>query len=75
MGHVSAMGREIWYVYGLFYPSVYTDAGPLNKGDIIFFKVMGAPMILISSAEVALDLMEKRSAIYSDKPAMTIDDL
>jgi hypothetical protein len=69
------MGREIWYVHGLFYPPVAIDAKPSNTGDIIFFRVMGTPMLLISSAEAALDLMEKRSAIYSDKPTMTIDTL
>lgn len=32
-------------------------------------------MIIVSSAEVALDLMDKRSRIYSDKPMSTIDEM
>jgi hypothetical protein len=47
----------------------------LVKGDIVSFQVMGKSMLLVSSAEVAFDLMEKRSAIYSSKPYMVIDEL
>jgi hypothetical protein len=45
------------------------------KGDLTFVRVAGIPLLFISSAEVALDLLEKRSAIYSDKPAAVIDYL
>jgi hypothetical protein len=45
------------------------------EGDIVFFQVIDQPMLLVSSAEVAFDLMEKRSAINSSKPTMIIDEL
>ncbi|KAI0770762.1 putative CyP450 monooxygenase [Irpex lacteus] len=44
-------------------------------GDIIFFRVLGTPMLLVSSADIILDLNEKRSSIYSDRPLWVIDEL
>ncbi|KAF5335162.1 hypothetical protein D9611_010866 [Ephemerocybe angulata] len=37
-------------------------------GDIMFFKVFNTPIMILSSQKVALDLFEKRSAIYSGRP-------
>jgi hypothetical protein len=71
------MVSDIWQVIPCFeiYLTARTKVKLLNEGDIVFFRVMGKPMLLISSADIALDLMEKRSGIYSDKPAMIIDEL
>jgi hypothetical protein len=52
-----------------------TNIFSANKGDLIFFKAIDTPMLLISSTDIALDLMEKRSAIYSDRPACVMDEL
>jgi hypothetical protein len=35
-------------------------------GDLMFFKVLTTPMLIISPADIAFDLMNKRSVIYSD---------
>ena len=32
-------------------------------------------MLLISSADIILELTEKQSSIYSDKPSLVIDEL
>ncbi|TCD69432.1 hypothetical protein EIP91_007557 [Steccherinum ochraceum] len=37
-------------------------------GDIAFVKFFRTPAIIIGSAQIAKDLMEKRSNIYSDRP-------
>ena len=37
-------------------------------GDMIFFKLLGQPFLLLGSAERAHDLFEKRSSNYSDRP-------
>ncbi|TFK46440.1 putative monooxygenase [Heliocybe sulcata] len=37
-------------------------------GDLVYLKVLGQPYIVINSAIVAKDLLDKRSAIYSDRP-------
>lgn len=35
--------------------------------DIVSFKILGSPLILLNSAEVAMALLEKRSNIHSDR--------
>ncbi|KAG8877873.1 hypothetical protein FRB97_002944 [Tulasnella sp. 331] len=37
--------------------------GPLN-----YISILGRPILIINTQEVALDLLEKRAAIYSDRP-------
>ena len=34
-------------------------------------KIFGQPMIIISSAKVVEDLLERRSSVYSDRPVLT----
>ncbi|KAH9925581.1 cytochrome P450, partial [Fomitopsis serialis] len=44
-------------------------------GDIIFLRMFNTPVLVINSAAAARDLLDKRSAIYSDRPysVMMID--
>ncbi|PPQ77485.1 LOW QUALITY PROTEIN: hypothetical protein CVT25_011355 [Psilocybe cyanescens] len=44
-------------------------------GDIIHFRVLQQHMIILNSLEVAKDLLEKRSNIYSDRPNLTMIDI
>ncbi|PPQ86501.1 hypothetical protein CVT25_008245 [Psilocybe cyanescens] len=44
-------------------------------GDIIHFRVLREHMIILNSLEVAKDLLEKRSNIYSDRPGLTMIDI
>lgn len=39
-------------------------------GDIMSMTILGQPMVIINSTEVALDLLDKRSNIYSDRPVL-----
>ncbi|KAF8519800.1 cytochrome P450 [Hysterangium stoloniferum] len=39
-------------------------------GDIVHMEVLGKHIIIINSVDVANDLLERRSAIYSDRPYM-----
>ncbi|CAE7183727.1 unnamed protein product [Rhizoctonia solani] len=54
---------------------VYTEIGKRLDSDIIYMNMMGQPIIILNSAEAAVDLFEKRSAIYSDRvsPSMIKD--
>ena len=36
-------------------------------GDISYLDALGQPMIIVNSHEIASDLMDKRSANYSDR--------
>jgi len=37
-------------------------------GDLVYTKVFGQTILFVNSVEVAQDLLEKRSKIYSDRP-------
>ncbi|KAL9709236.1 hypothetical protein Ac2012v2_007590 [Leucoagaricus gongylophorus] len=41
-----------------------------NWGDIVSISIFGQRMIIVNSAEVATELLEKKGSIYSDRPVM-----
>ncbi|KAJ7046133.1 cytochrome P450 [Mycena alexandri] len=41
-------------------------------GDVMRLEVLGRTMIILDSYETAVDLLEKRGAIYSDRPRLTL---
>ncbi|KZS91063.1 cytochrome P450, partial [Sistotremastrum niveocremeum HHB9708] len=43
-----------------------------DHGDVVYVMVMGQPVVLLNTHETATDLLVKRSAIYSDRPAFTM---
>jgi hypothetical protein len=42
----------------------------LWSGDISSVTVLGRPLIILNSAKVAMDMLDKKSAKYSDRPVM-----
>lgn len=40
------------------------------QGNIIHLNVLGKPIIVVNSAKIAQDLMDKKSSIYSDRPIL-----
>jgi len=47
----------------------------LAIGKIIYSSVLGIDMVIINSEAVARELLDKRSAIYSDRPAIPTNDM
>jgi len=41
-------------------------------GDIISVKLFGQPIIILNSVKAATDLLDERSAIYSDRPTLVV---
>jgi len=41
-------------------------------GDMVSLNILGQPMIILNSAKHAIALLERRSAIYSDRPTMPV---
>ncbi|KDR76850.1 hypothetical protein GALMADRAFT_67401 [Galerina marginata CBS 339.88] len=41
-------------------------------GDIVYLHVLGQSVLFLNSREAAVDLLDKRSAIYSDKPSLVM---
>jgi len=44
----------------------------LSSGDIIHVSVLNQPLIVISPAEEAIELLQKRSGIYSNRPYLLV---
>ncbi|KAJ7033902.1 putative monooxygenase [Mycena alexandri] len=44
-------------------------------GDIVYLEAFGKPLVLLNSSKVAKDLLEQRSAIYSDRPRLEMASL
>ncbi len=42
---------------------------------MVFLQLPFQPTIIVDSTKVAIDFMEKRSSIYSDKPPSVMDEL
>lgn len=71
--------REWSKRYGMSSEVSYAGAYLLIKcgytGDVMFLDLPSMPTVVISSTDIALDLFEKRSAIYSDRPRSAMDEL
>jgi hypothetical protein len=39
-----------------------------RTGDLIYLNAAGQPIVIINSQKVALELLDRRAAIYSDRP-------
>ena len=44
-------------------------------GDVVHLDALGQPMIILGSHEAALELLDKRSANYSDRPPSAMREL
>ncbi|KAF8229384.1 cytochrome P450 [Tricholoma matsutake] len=53
-------------------PEILFQQWAAKFGHILYMHVLGQPMIVLSSQEAVRDLMEKRSAIYSDRPRFVL---
>ena len=47
----------------------------LLSGDLVYLNVLGNSLLYCNSAEMAYELFERRSAIYSDRPYIPMLDL
>ncbi|KAF8523779.1 cytochrome P450 [Hysterangium stoloniferum] len=46
-----------------------------EHGDLVYLNVLGTSLLYVNSAEMAYELFDKRSAIYSDRPNIPMLDL
>jgi hypothetical protein len=45
---------------------------PTGSGDLIYLNLAGHKMVILNSQKVAADLLDRRAAIYSDRPALIV---
>ncbi|KAF9782612.1 cytochrome P450 [Thelephora terrestris] len=49
---------------------VWERLGELSKQHVMYLNALGQQMVILSSSKAAFDLLEKKSAIYSDRPVV-----
>ncbi|KAJ3573940.1 hypothetical protein NP233_g2114 [Leucocoprinus birnbaumii] len=50
----------------------YKELGAKLGSKIMYLEALGQPMLIINDINIAQDLLEKRSALYSSRPAVTM---
>ncbi|KAH8114932.1 cytochrome P450 [Phellopilus nigrolimitatus] len=60
LGHLRIMPADFQWL-------TFADWGK-KFGDVIYTNIVGRPIIILNTVEAARDLMDKRSANYSDRP-------
>ena len=43
-----------------------------RTGEVVYAKLFQTPVVIVNSMNVARELMDKRGAIYSDRPQFTL---
>jgi hypothetical protein len=71
MAQVHKVAKEVRFVPCLpsFFGSFLTWSRP---GDLIYLNAAGQPVVIINSQKVAIELLDRRAAIYSDRPRNVI---
>ncbi len=58
-------------IYGIFQVIFSVSSFDfLSAGDISSVTVLGQPLIILNSAKVAVEILDKKNAIYSDRPVL-----
>ncbi|KZV67271.1 cytochrome P450 [Peniophora sp. CONT] len=63
IGNALQVGALPWFKF---------SAWRKTYGDILYLNMLGRPVIILNSAKAAGDLLERRSAIYSDRPRLIV---
>ena len=42
------------------------------EGDVVYLHVVGRPLLILNSAKVMRDLLDKRGASFSDRPRIVV---
>ena len=66
MAQVLKMAKGIRSLRLLTYLPSYLNLS--LPGDLIYLNVAGQPMVIINSPKVGVALLDRRTAIYSDRP-------
>ena len=65
-----SMAKEIWYVSNDCRREIACNNN--RVGDLIQMTILGQPTIIINSPKLAVDMLNKKSAIYSSRPHLTM---
>ncbi|KAJ3514436.1 hypothetical protein NLJ89_g2382 [Agrocybe chaxingu] len=59
LGHVFQVTKDLWIPF---------TAWKEKYGPVLYLNILGQPMIVLNTHKAATDLLDRRSAIYSDRP-------
>ena len=66
------LGKALWSVFSLVKP----DPVRMVPGDVVYLHLFGQGLIFLNSPAAVTELMERRSAIYSDRaPLVMVTEL
>ncbi len=68
MFHVLKVAKEIRSVPFLSSFVPYLSLRWLAPGDLVYLNTAGQPIVIINSPKAAVALLDRRAAIYSDRP-------
>jgi cytochrome P450 len=69
MASLLQVGRTLWYVVR---HQLRKQSHILSIGQINSFTIFGQPVVIINSLDVARDILDNRSAVYSDRPYLVM---
>jgi hypothetical protein len=70
LAHFCYVGQEVWWA-----PTVSSDivhSKILSAGDISHIEVMGQHIVVLNSVKAAIDMLDKKSTLYSDRPIFPV---
>ena len=70
MGDLRKMGERIQQVF--LRSESYSDFDPPSDSGILHLRAAGHDIIILNSYEAAIELLERRSSIYSSRPQFTM---
>ena len=44
----------------------------MHTGDIIYLSAMGQPIVVLNDFNIAIELLDRRAGIYSDRPSFIV---
>jgi hypothetical protein len=70
------MEQNIWYENNITACGLLDNIMPHSAGDVVHIKALGQHIVILGSAQAALDLLHHRGSIYSDRhQAVMVNDL
>ena len=67
--------KKYGMVYCLLYQFFFLRPGDMVTGHIVYYRVLGKDIIVLSTIKAIKDLFEKRGEIYSDRPVFPFVDM
>ena len=75
MSIMSGPNNTVCFVHGSRPPLLTVCVNYVNLGDVLHLSVLGKSIVVLNTEEAAFELLDKRSAIYSDRPRFPMQDL